>query len=79
LEYVFKTYGKLEDIKLMEPRGDIGRAFAFVAYANADDAAACLRAMEDGYEIKPGQGNIIVKYPDSQRPPSGTGGRSRPY
>mmetsp|Transcript_16259 Transcript_16259/g.44785 ORF Transcript_16259/g.44785 Transcript_16259/m.44785 type:complete len:368 (-) Transcript_16259:52-1155(-) len=76
--YVFSTYGRVQDIHIMTGRSKSGMAAAFIVYTYVDQAKKCLMAMQQGYEIRPGQGNIIVKYADDQGGPGG-GGRSRPH
>lgn len=78
IDYVFSNYGRVQDIHIMTGRSKSGMAAAFIIYAHVDQARKCLQAMQQGYEIRPGEGNIIVKYADDQREPAG-GGRSRDY
>lgn len=61
LEMVFSTYGALQDIHVMTGRGNRDRAAAFIRYMNPTDASTSVAAMEQGYEIRPGQGNIVVR------------------
>jgi len=75
LEQVFGTYGPLSDVHIME-RQD-GPCAAFVTYASEGDARKCVAAMEQGYEIRPGQGNINVTYAKAKEDRGGN--RSRPY
>jgi len=67
LEYVFKNYGRLEDVFIMSGRSDTGQSGAFIVYESASDAKTCLNAMSNGYEIRPGEGNILVKFADGDR------------
>lgn len=76
IEYVFSNYGRVTDIHIMTGRSKSGMAAAFILYDSVDQAKKCLMAMQQGYEIRPGQGNIIVKYADDQRE-SGSSGRFR--
>eukprot|EP00928_Gymnodinium_smaydae_P092187 TRINITY_DN759_c0_g1_i1.p2 TRINITY_DN759_c0_g1~~TRINITY_DN759_c0_g1_i1.p2 ORF type:complete len:399 (-),score=95.14 TRINITY_DN759_c0_g1_i1:65-1171(-) len=61
LDTVFKTYGKIDNIHVMNNRGQNGQSCAFVTYANPQEAKQAIAAMEQGYEIRPGEGNILVK------------------
>eukprot|EP00928_Gymnodinium_smaydae_P092188 TRINITY_DN759_c0_g1_i2.p1 TRINITY_DN759_c0_g1~~TRINITY_DN759_c0_g1_i2.p1 ORF type:complete len:345 (-),score=95.38 TRINITY_DN759_c0_g1_i2:127-1071(-) len=61
LESVFGTYGSLEDVVILPPRGTSNQACAFVIYNKPSDAKQAIAAMEQGYEIRPGEGNILVK------------------
>lgn len=70
LEYVFRTYGRLQNVHIMESKAKNGRIAAFVFYTNPDEARKCIAAMKSGYEIRPGQGDIQVKYASDQRPPN---------
>eukprot|EP00928_Gymnodinium_smaydae_P094972 TRINITY_DN807_c0_g1_i1.p2 TRINITY_DN807_c0_g1~~TRINITY_DN807_c0_g1_i1.p2 ORF type:complete len:399 (-),score=92.80 TRINITY_DN807_c0_g1_i1:93-1289(-) len=67
LDMVFKTYGTVEDIHVLNERGPSGQSCAFVKYANQHDAKQAIAAMESGYEIRPGEGNIIVKMASTRR------------
>lgn len=78
LEYVFRTYGRLEDVHIMSGRSKSGRAAAFIVYSHPDEAGKAIKAMQSGYEIRPGQGDIQVKLASDQRPPRDNP-RSQPY
>lgn len=78
LEYVFRTYGRLEDVHIMSGRSKSGRAAAFIVYSHPDEAGKAIKAMQSGYEIRPGQGDIQVKFASDQRPPRDNP-RSQPY
>merc|ERR1711963_1242865 len=59
IDYVFKSYGVIEEIFLCPQKADGGdRCSALVRYTTTEEAEACVAAMEAGYEIRPGQGNI---------------------
>lgn len=60
LEIVFGTYGPISDVYLMHRQN--GPCAGFVTYEEEQDAAKCIAAMQQGYEIRPGQGNIHVTY-----------------
>lgn len=64
---VFGTYGSVQDVHIMSGRAKSGQACAFLTYENAEEAKTAIAAMANGYEIRPGEGNIIVKYPNEQK------------
>jgi len=78
LETVFGTYGAIKDIHLMQ-KNDGGQGAAFVTYEQEHDARRAVAAMEQGYEIRPGQGNINVSYAKAKQDGGGKGDRYRPY
>jgi RNA recognition motif-containing protein len=78
LEYVFRTYGHLKDVHIMSGRSKSGRLAAFILYSDPEEARKCVAAMQAGYEIRPGQGDIQVKYASDQRPPN-SGPRDKPF
>lgn len=75
LDVVFKTYGEVTDIHIMTGKSKSGQACAFVRYGNSIEASNAIAAMSQGYEIRPGEGNIIVKLADG---PDGKGSKGRP-
>jgi len=82
LETVFSTYGRVEDIHIMTGRAKSGQSAAFILYTRSSDARSAIAAMEQGYEIRPGEGNISVKIAHDRAGKGGDrgGGRqSRPY
>lgn len=78
LEYVFNNYGRVEDIHVLTGRSKSGRLACFVIYSSPDSASKCIAAMQSGYEIRPGQGDIQVKYASDQRTPRAEN-RDKPY
>lgn len=82
IEYVFGMYGMLTDLHIMNGRSKTGQGCAFVTYANPIEARRCIAAMAQGYEIRPGDGELIVRYADghdSKGKGKGPGGRGRPF
>eukprot|EP00930_Biecheleria_cincta_P060252 TRINITY_DN45930_c0_g1_i1.p1 TRINITY_DN45930_c0_g1~~TRINITY_DN45930_c0_g1_i1.p1 ORF type:complete len:383 (+),score=39.31 TRINITY_DN45930_c0_g1_i1:131-1279(+) len=86
IEAVFGTYGHVEDVHIMQGRSKSGQSAAFVRYSHPQEAKNAIAAMETGYEIRPGEGNLLVKYADDGRAGKAGGGkgaddsrRSRPY
>jgi len=66
IDYVFKNYGRVEDIFIMTGRSTNGQAAAFVKFTNVEEARNCVAAMRTGYEIKPGDGHLQVRYADAE-------------
>lgn len=84
LETVFSTYGRVEDIHIMTGRAKSGQSAAFILYGRSSDARSAIAAMEQGYEIRPGEGNISVKIAHDRAAGKsggerGGGRQSRPY
>jgi len=82
LEQVFGHYGRLDDVHIMTGRSKSGQASAFVRYSTASEAKDCIAAMAQGYEIRPGEGEIMVKLADGaagKGEKGRDGGRSHPY
>lgn len=80
LESVFGTYGRIEDVHVMYGRARSGQSSAFIVYANPSDAKSAIEAMEQGYELCPGEGNIVVRIAYDRPSGSGKGGdRYAPY
>lgn len=75
MEMVFSTYGRIEDIKIMTGRSKSGQACAFVKYSTPNEARIAIAAMERGYEIRPGEGDILVKSADPDSKDRGRDGR----
>lgn len=78
LQMVFSTYGQCEDIHVMQGRASSGQSCAFLTYSTPDQAKSAITAMQTGYEIRPGEGHIMVKYA-SAGSKGRDDGRSRPY
>lgn len=75
LEMVFGVYGQVLDSYIMSGRSKTtGQSCAFVWYSNEREARTAIAAMDAGYEIRPGEGNIIVKEAHDK---PGAGGRDR--
>lgn len=81
LQQVFTTYGAVEDIHIMTGRSKSGQASAFIKYFGAGEASDAIAAMARGYEIRPGEGPIVVRLADGEGQKGGGrgGDRSRPY
>jgi len=81
VDMVFSTYGRVQDVHIMNARAKNGQSCAFVIYSNSAEAKTAISAMQVGYEIRPGEGNIFVKYADDAKGgEKGRGGdRGRPY
>merc|ERR1712083_657945 len=67
IEAVFGTYGTVEDVHIMQGRSKSGQSAAFVRYSAPQEAKNAIADMDTGYEIRRGEGNLIVKYADDGR------------
>lgn len=81
LEYVFGMYGVLTDLHIMNGRSKTGQGCAFATFGSPIEARRCIAAMAQGYEIRPGDGELIVRYADGHDTKGkGKGpGRGRPF
>mmetsp|Transcript_782 Transcript_782/g.1672 ORF Transcript_782/g.1672 Transcript_782/m.1672 type:complete len:519 (+) Transcript_782:50-1606(+) len=71
LTYVFGMYGKVDNIYIMAGKSKSGQSCAFINYTDASEAETAVLTLHDKYEIRPGQGPIVVKVAnarDRQRP-----------
>jgi len=66
LEFVFGTYGKVNNIHIMNQKSVNGRVSAFVYYNAKEDAESAISALHDKYEIRPGYGFIHVKHANAK-------------
>lgn len=78
IDMVFGTYGRVSDIHIMNGRAKNGQSCAFVVFGSPTEAKTAMAAIATGYEIRPGEGNIYVKYADENQKGE-KGGRPRPY
>merc|ERR1712150_333423 len=72
LRYVFANYGTVEKVHIMTGKSKSGQACAFVEYATNVEAETAILTLNEKYEIKPGDGPILVRHADNK------GGRSNP-
>eukprot|EP00927_Polykrikos_kofoidii_P008804 TRINITY_DN1367_c0_g1_i1.p1 TRINITY_DN1367_c0_g1~~TRINITY_DN1367_c0_g1_i1.p1 ORF type:complete len:339 (+),score=51.92 TRINITY_DN1367_c0_g1_i1:154-1170(+) len=82
VETVFSTYGRLEDVHVMNGRSKSGHSCAFVRYSSISEAETAVAAMATGYEIRPGEGHIVVKEAEAGKGKGkgkGKGDRYDPY
>lgn len=79
IDMVFSNYGQISDIHIMNGRAKNGQSCAFVIYSNPSEAKTAIAAISTGYEIRPGDGNIFVKYADEGGRKGGPMDRPRPY
>lgn len=70
---VFNTYGVVKNCHIMTGKAKSGQACAFIEYSTPVEAETAILTLHEKYEIRPGEGPIIVKYANSQ------GGRPGPY
>jgi len=69
IRMVFEHYGKVTNVHIMQGRSNSGQACAFVEYASPGEAETAIITLNDKYEIRPGEGNIMVKYASSTNGP----------
>mmetsp|Transcript_50323 Transcript_50323/g.150349 ORF Transcript_50323/g.150349 Transcript_50323/m.150349 type:complete len:264 (-) Transcript_50323:96-887(-) len=72
---VFGHYGAVTNIHVMVGKSRSGQACAFVEYAAALEAETAVLTLHEKYEIRPGDGPILVKFANS----AGMGARASPY
>eukprot|EP00931_Biecheleriopsis_adriatica_P112793 TRINITY_DN87556_c0_g1_i1.p1 TRINITY_DN87556_c0_g1~~TRINITY_DN87556_c0_g1_i1.p1 ORF type:complete len:110 (-),score=28.33 TRINITY_DN87556_c0_g1_i1:102-431(-) len=60
LESVFSFYGCIEDCRIMPGSSKRGQAAALIKYSRPSEAGDAVAAMAQGYEISPGEGDLIV-------------------
>eukprot|EP00933_Yihiella_yeosuensis_P076244 TRINITY_DN8591_c0_g7_i1.p1 TRINITY_DN8591_c0_g7~~TRINITY_DN8591_c0_g7_i1.p1 ORF type:complete len:289 (-),score=67.56 TRINITY_DN8591_c0_g7_i1:91-957(-) len=73
LNMVFKTYGNVKDMHIMAGKAKSGQSCAFVEYSTPQEAETAVLTLHEKYEIRPGDGMIVVKYASS------TAKRPSPY
>ncbi|CAJ1327744.1 unnamed protein product [Effrenium voratum] len=69
---VFGTYGSVTNVHVMAGKSKSGQSCAFVEYSSPSEAETAVLTLHDKYEIRPGEGNISVKFANS-------GSRPGPY
>lgn len=85
VEKVFGVYGQVEEVNILPAKSRSGQLCAFVNFATATQADACLAAMATGYEMRAGEGELKVERPSDRRGKGGWGkgggggGRYGPY
>lgn len=73
LTQIFGTYGNVSNTHLMAGKAKSGQSCAFVEYATPLEAETAVLTLHEKYEIRPGDGFIVVKYANAANP------RSFPY
>mmetsp|Transcript_9651 Transcript_9651/g.14347 ORF Transcript_9651/g.14347 Transcript_9651/m.14347 type:complete len:228 (+) Transcript_9651:76-759(+) len=73
LRMVFGSYGTVTNIHIMGGKSKSGQACSFVEYSNATEAETAILTLHEKYEIRPGEGAILVKWANSG------GARAAPY
>jgi len=73
INIVFSHYGTVTNIYIMSGKAKSGQACAFVEYSAPLEAETAVLTLHEKYEIKPGDGPILVKYAQPST------GRARPY
>merc|ERR1712216_1101791 len=72
IKMVFGTYGNVTNIHIMAGKSKSGQSCAFVEYSTPIEAETAILTLHEKYEIRPGAGNILVKYASNSS-------RPRPY
>lgn len=73
INIVFSHYGTVTNIHIMVGKAKSGQACAFVEYSAPIEAETAVLTLHEKYEIRPGDGAILVKYA------APGGGRAGPY
>mmetsp|Transcript_73976 Transcript_73976/g.206600 ORF Transcript_73976/g.206600 Transcript_73976/m.206600 type:complete len:519 (+) Transcript_73976:58-1614(+) len=73
LTFVFKTYGEVRKVHIMNQKVVRGCVAAFVEYDTTNEAETAIATLNDKYEIRPGYGPIAVRHANAG------GSRSKPY
>ena len=63
---LLSKYGHIEDVHVMRAQSKTGQSCAMVVYADRRESDRCIADMA-AYEMRKGEGNLIVKYADNQR------------
>eukprot|EP00930_Biecheleria_cincta_P075790 TRINITY_DN62991_c0_g1_i1.p1 TRINITY_DN62991_c0_g1~~TRINITY_DN62991_c0_g1_i1.p1 ORF type:complete len:148 (+),score=27.45 TRINITY_DN62991_c0_g1_i1:2-445(+) len=66
LALVFRTYGTVTNTHIMAGKSKSGQSCAFVEYMTPLEAETAVLTLHEKYEIRPGDGSIIVKYADNK-------------
>jgi len=70
VQYVFQTYGKVQNVHIMsEKPGKGGSVAGFVQYETADEATTAVASLNDKYEIREGFGMLKVKLANDRAAP----------
>jgi len=59
---VFSHYGTVTNTHIMQGKSKSGQACAFVEYSTPLEAETAVLTLHEKYEIRPGDGVIIVKH-----------------
>jgi len=65
IRMVFSHYGQVTNIHIMTGKSRSGQSCAFVEYSSPLEAETAILTLHEKYEIRPGEGNIMVKYASS--------------
>lgn len=71
LSMVFGHYGKVTDVHIMNGKARSGQACAFVEYNTPLEAETAVLTLHEQYEIRPGDGTIMVKFAQNPNPGRG--------
>lgn len=67
LEGAFGSFGRLTEVTLLPNKSRTGQMCAFVCYEDSSMADAALNAMQQGYQMKPGDPEIKVERPGARK------------
>lgn len=73
IHHVFGHYGMVRQVHVMTGRSKSGQSCAFVEYSSPSEAETAILTLHEKYEIRPGEGTILVKWA------ANSGIRSAPY
>jgi len=71
IQFVFKTYGQVKRVHIMNGKVVNGCVSAFVDYDSINEAETAIATLNEKYEIRPGFGPIAVRHANAPR--------SKPY
>jgi len=70
LKGMFGQFGRIEDIYVMQGRSKrTGQSCAMLLYYSQADSDRCMLATASGFEVRSGEGDLVVKYADDQDTP----------
>lgn len=67
LQYVFQNYGTVKDIILMQGKSHSGHSCAIIEYTNEAEARTSILTLHQKYEIKRGEGPIVVRWSEKEK------------
>eukprot|EP00930_Biecheleria_cincta_P009934 TRINITY_DN11181_c0_g2_i1.p1 TRINITY_DN11181_c0_g2~~TRINITY_DN11181_c0_g2_i1.p1 ORF type:complete len:250 (+),score=41.03 TRINITY_DN11181_c0_g2_i1:96-845(+) len=67
LRYVFEKYGDVDQVHIISGKSRYGKSCAYIEYFTVDDAETAANSLNDGYEMHPGDGYMVVRFADRWR------------